>query len=62
MRGWIREDEDDQSRQTTINLLVVILCLLLIGAGLYLVEAIHRASRIQNCFEAGRKTCAVAPP
>lgn len=61
MRGWISEDEDEQARQTTVNLLVVIVCLLLIGAGLYLVESIHRASRIQDCFEAGRKVCAGSP-
>jgi hypothetical protein len=62
MRGWIREDEDEHTRQMTVNLLVVILSLLLIGAGLYLVEAIHRASRAQSCLEAGRKVCTVSPP
>jgi hypothetical protein len=61
MRGWIGEEEDERARQTTVNLLVVIVCLLLIGAGLYLVESIHRASRIQNCFESGRKVCAASP-
>ncbi|WP_293865416.1 hypothetical protein [uncultured Alsobacter sp.] len=61
MRGWISEEEDERARQTTVNLLVVIVCLLLIGAGLYLVESIHRASRIQNCFEAARKVCSVSP-
>ena len=61
MRGWISEEEDERARETTVNLLVVIICLLLIGAGLYLVESIHRASRIQNCFESGRKVCSVSP-
>lgn len=59
MRSWIGEDEDEHDRRMTVNLLVMILCLLLLGAGLFLMEAVHRASKIQDCFEAGRRTCAV---
>lgn len=57
MRGWIGEEEDEHDRRMTVNLLVMILCLLLLGAGLFLTEAIHRASKIQDCFEAGRRAC-----
>lgn len=62
MRGWIREDEDDHDQQMTVNLLVAILCLLLLGAGLYLTEAVHRSGKIQDCFEAGRRICPTADP
>ncbi|MHB2168445.1 hypothetical protein [Alsobacter sp. R-9] len=57
MRSWISDDEDEHDRRMTVNLLVMIVCLLLLGAGLFIVEALHRAGKVQTCFEAGRRTC-----
>ncbi|PSC02932.1 hypothetical protein SLNSH_21325 [Alsobacter soli] len=51
-------DEADDGRRTTVNLVAAIVCLLLLGAGLFLVESMDRARKAQNCFEAGRRNCA----
>ena len=52
------DDEDaEYADRMTANLLAMIVCLLLLGAGLFIVEGLDRAKKIQNCFEAGRKIC-----
>lgn len=55
-------DENNDPQRTTVNLVAAILCLLLLGAGLFLVEAMDRAKKAQNCLEAGRRNCAALAP
>ncbi|WP_406855384.1 hypothetical protein ABEG18_23060 [Alsobacter sp. KACC 23698] len=62
-----RRDQDggadadpDEAQRTTANLIVAIVCLVLLGAGLFVVESLHRASKVQDCLEAGRRNCAAA--
>jgi hypothetical protein len=59
-----REDDarEDHSRRMTVNLSVMILCLVLLGAGLFVVDGLHRAARVQACVEAGRSTCPIKGP
>jgi hypothetical protein len=59
-RGDARNNAEDPQR-TTVNLVAAILCLLLLGAGLFLVESMDRAKKAQNCLEAGRRNCAALP-
>jgi hypothetical protein len=51
------EDEEDHDHRMTVNLVAGIFCLLLLGAGLFIVEALHRAGKAQACIEAGRRSC-----
>jgi hypothetical protein len=55
-------EEDDHDRRMTANLAVMIVCLVLLGAGLYLVESLHRAARVESCLEAGRTACPIKGP
>lgn len=55
-------DEDDHGRRMTVNLTVMILCLALLGAGLFLAESLHRAARVETCLEAGRTACPIKGP
>ncbi|MCP8938781.1 hypothetical protein NK718_09670 [Alsobacter sp. SYSU M60028] len=58
LRSEIEDVEAEHADRMTANLLAVIVCLLLIGAGLFLVEGLDRAAKVQACFEAGRRVCA----
>jgi hypothetical protein len=51
------EDEEDHDHRMTVNLVAAIFCLVLLGAGLFIVEALHRAGKAQACIEAGRRSC-----
>jgi hypothetical protein len=59
-----REEEagEEHSRRMTVNLAVMILCLVLLGAGLFLVDGLHRAARVEACVEAGRSICPIKGP
>jgi hypothetical protein len=34
----------------------------LLGAGLFLVDGLHRAARVEACVEAGRSICPIKGP
>jgi hypothetical protein len=53
---------EEHSRRMTVNLAVMILCLVLLGAGLVLVDGLHRAARLEACVEAGRIACPIKGP
>ncbi|MFO1150225.1 MAG: hypothetical protein U1E62_17750 [Alsobacter sp.] len=59
-----RDDDagEEHARRMTVNLSVMILCLVLLGAGLFLVDGLHRAARVQACVEAGRSICPLKGP
>ncbi len=58
-----RESPDEEhARRMLANLLAMIACLLLIGAGLFVVEGLHSAAKLEACFEAGRRVCPVSGP
>jgi hypothetical protein len=44
------------------NLLAMIACLLLIGAGLFVVEGLDQAWKIEKCWEAARRVCPPSEP
>ncbi|WP_460449712.1 hypothetical protein [Alsobacter sp. SYSU BS001988] len=58
--GGAADTDPDEAQRTTANLIVAIVCLVLLGAGLFVVESLHRASKVQDCLEAGRRNCAAA--
>ena len=51
---------EEHAQRMLVNLLVMIGCVLFIGGGLYIVEGLHRAAKIEACVEAGRKVCHVS--
>jgi hypothetical protein len=50
--------DPDDAQRITANLIAAIVCLVLLGAGLFVAESLHRASKAQDCLEAGRRNCA----
>jgi hypothetical protein len=57
-RDWPDDDTSQQAadRQTASLVGIVVILVLLIG-GLFLVEQLRTASRIEDCLLAGRRNC-----
>jgi hypothetical protein len=51
------EEESDRDRVIT-NVIIVALVVILVGAGLWLADAMLRLRKDQDCVLAGRKNCA----
>ncbi len=51
------EQETEAERRTT-NIVLAVVAVLLIGAGIWLVNALIDARKLQQCFESGRRNCA----
>jgi hypothetical protein len=51
------DEDDDHDHRMTVNLIAGIACLLLLGAGLFLMESLDRARKAEACLEAGRQNC-----
>ena len=49
---------DDHRRRMTNNLLALVLCVLLVGAGIWLADTLGELRRKQDCVLSGRRDCA----
>jgi hypothetical protein len=49
---------DDYRQRMTNNLLALVLCVLLIGAGIWLADTLVELRRKQDCVLSGRRDCA----
>ena len=56
MAGGDEEETEAERRRT--NMVLAVVAVLLIGAGLWLVNALVDARKAQQCFESGRRNCA----
>ena len=59
--GATEDDEDEHAHRMTVNLVAAIVCLVLFGAGLFIVEGLSRSNKALACLEAGRRTCPSLP-
>jgi hypothetical protein len=50
------EDEDEHDRRAT-NILLLIAGIVVVGGGIWLVNAMVDARKTQQCFESGRRNC-----
>jgi hypothetical protein len=58
-----RDDEDERDRRAT-NIFLLVAAVLLVGGGVWLVNALVDARKSEECFESGRRNCnpiAVSP-
>jgi hypothetical protein len=51
------DEEDDRDRRAT-NILLLCFGVLIIGAGIWLVDALIAARKADECMSAGRRNCA----
>ncbi len=51
-----RDDESDADRRKA-NIILLIAALILVGGGLWLVNALIDARKAEECFESGRRNC-----
>lgn len=54
--------DDEHARRMLANLIAMIACLLLIGAGLFVLEGLNQAWKLERCVEAGRGVCPPSEP
>ncbi len=49
--------ETEDSFRTTVNLVVLIVCILLFSAGYFLMTSMDKLKKTQICLESGNKAC-----
>jgi hypothetical protein len=52
------DDEETESERRTANIVLLAGAVILIGGGIWLVNALVDARKSQECFESGRRNCA----
>jgi hypothetical protein len=50
------EEEDERDRRAT-NIFLLVASILVVGGGIWLVNALADARKAQLCFESGRRNC-----
>ena len=50
------EEEDERDRRAT-NIFLLVAGILVVGGGIWLVNALADARKAQVCFESGRRNC-----
>ena len=50
------EEEDERDRRAT-NIFLLVAGILVVGGGIWLVNALADARKTQVCFESGRRNC-----
>jgi hypothetical protein len=51
------DEEETEAERRTGNVVLVVAAVLLIGGGIWLVNALVDARKLQQCFESGRRNC-----
>jgi hypothetical protein len=55
---WSEDESDDKTAQRqTASLAGIVVILLLLVGGLFLVQQLRTAARIEDCLMAGRRNC-----
>ena len=52
------DEEETEAERRRTNIVLVVVAVLLIGAGIWLVNALVDARKLQQCYESGRRNCA----
>jgi hypothetical protein len=52
------DDPDDEADRTTTNIFLVVVFVLVVGGGVWLVNALVDQRKIQDCVAQGRRNCA----
>jgi len=52
------DDEETESERRRTNIILLVGALLIVGAGIWLVNALVDARKAEECFESGRRNCA----
>ena len=50
------EHETENERRTT-NIILLVTAILIVGGGIWLVNALEDARKSEECFESGRRNC-----
>ena len=57
------DDEETEAERRTTNIMLLVGAILIIGGGIWLVNALVDARKAEICFESGRRNCApIAAP
>ena len=56
-RPWLVEEDDEAAHRQTASLAGVAITLLLLVAGVFLVQQLHAKATIEDCLMAGRIHC-----
>lgn len=52
------EDPDDEGDRTTTNIFLAVFFVLIVGGGVWLMNALLDQKKIQDCVAQGRRNCA----
>jgi hypothetical protein len=52
-----KPDEDDDENRTVVNIALAVGFIVLVGAGIWLVNAMLDARRADECMSSGRRNC-----
>ena len=50
-------DEDDERDRRTTNIFLLVGAAIIVGGGIWLVNAMVDAKKSEECFESGRRNC-----
>ncbi len=53
-----RDGEESESERRRANIILLVGAILIIGGGIWLVNALVDARKAETCFESGRRNCA----
>ena len=52
------DEEETEAERRRTNIVLMVVAVLLIGAGIWMVNALVDARKLQQCYESGRRNCA----
>jgi len=52
-----QNDEDDERERRTANIFLLVGAAIIVGGGIWLVNAMVDAKKSEECFESGRRNC-----
>jgi len=55
--GTQPNDEDDERDRRTTNIFLLVGAVIIVGGGIWLVNAMIDAKKSEECFESGRRNC-----
>ena len=55
--GTQPHDEDDERDRRTTNIFLLVGAVIIVGGGIWLVNAMIDAKKSEECFESGRRNC-----
>jgi hypothetical protein len=52
------DDQEDERDRRAMNIFLLVAAVLVVGGGIWMVNALADARKAQLCFESGRRNCA----